>query len=133
MAKPSFLNFVASAISFQEKQSNTCVNQNIYRGVNNTKRFWAILLSFLVIWAALTVLAVTWETRFDWPDNVHIDYGVPLVWATQTLSTLVGPVDLWTVDIAALMTNLAFWLGIMIAAAAVMLYFNQKDAKREKT
>jgi hypothetical protein len=94
--------------------------------VNITKKFWVII--FLVIWAALTVLAVTWGTRFDWPDNVHIDYGVPLVWGTQTLSTIVGPVDLWAVDVTALMIDLAFWLGIMTAVTAVILYFFNKKA-----
>ena len=100
--------------------------------MNLTKRFWVIIF-FLLIWTVLTILAVTWGTRFDWPDNVHINYGVPLVWATQTLSTIVGPVNLWSVDIAALMMNLALWLGIMLIAASVMLYlFNRKVADREK-
>ena len=98
-----------------------------------TKRFW-IILSFLVVWVVLTILAVTWGTRFDWPDYVHIDYGLPFVWATQTLSTIIGPVDLWNVDITALMMDLAFWLGIMVIAVIVLLFFfNQKvsDEKKE--
>ena len=101
--------------------------------MNLTKKFW-VILGFLGIWTVLTVLAVTWGTRFDWPDNVHIDYGVPLVWATQTLSTIVGPVNLWSVDVAALMIDLALWLGIMVTAVAAMLYFfNRKvaDGKKE--
>ena len=65
-------------------------------------------------------------TRFDWPDNVHIDYGLPLVWATQTLSTIIGPVNVWEVDIIAFMIDLAFWLGIMLVAASIMLYLNKK-------
>ena len=101
--------------------------------MNLTKKFW-VILGFLGIWTVLTVLAVTWGTRFDWPDNVHIDYGVPLVWATQTLSTIVGPVNLWSVDVAALMIDLALWLGIMLTVASLMLYFfNRKvaDGKKE--
>jgi len=77
---------------------------------------------------------VTWGTRFDWPDYVHIDYGFPLVWGTQTLSTIVGPVNLWNVDVNALMLDLAFWLGIMVTVASIMLYFfNRKvsDGKKE--
>lgn len=97
-----------------------------------TKRIW-VILSFLVVWAVLTVLAVTWGTRFDWPDYVHIDYGLPLVWGTQTLNTIVGPVDLWNVDVTALMMDLAFWLGIMAIIALIMLYFfNHKVSSREK-
>jgi hypothetical protein len=26
--------------------------------------------------------------RYDWPDFVHIDYGLPLKWATHTLVTI---------------------------------------------
>jgi hypothetical protein len=97
-----------------------------------TKRFW-IILSFLVVWAVLTVVAVTWGAKFDWPDNVHIDYGFPLVWATQTLSTIIGPANLWAVDISALLMNLAFWLGIMLIIVSIMLnFFNCKISKIEK-
>jgi hypothetical protein len=97
-----------------------------------TKRFW-LILSFLVVWTVLTILAVTWGTRFDWPDYVHINYGLPLVWGTQTLNTIAGPVNRWNVDVSALMMNLAFWLGTMLIAASIMLYFfNHKVSKREK-
>jgi hypothetical protein len=102
------------------------------RRADITKRFWFIL-SFLVIWAVLTVLTVTWGTRFDWPDNVHVDYGFPLVWATQTLSTIAGPVNLWNVDVTALTVDLALWLAIMLIAASVMLYFfNQNISDKER-
>jgi hypothetical protein len=70
--------------------------------------------------------AVTWGTRFDWPDNVHVDYGFPLVWSTNTLSIISGAVNLWTVDITALMMNLGVWLGIMLIIEAVLLYFFNK-------
>jgi hypothetical protein len=87
----------------------------------------------LVVWTVLAILAVTWGTRFDWPDYVHIDYGFPLVWGTQTLSTIVGPVNLWNVDVTGLLMDLAFWLGIMVIVASIMLYFfNQKASKSEK-
>ena len=86
----------------------------------------------MVIWTGLTILAVTWGTRFDWPDNVHIDYGLPLVWSTQTLSTIIGPVNLWSVDITALMMDLTLWLGIMLIATSIMLYFNKKSSNEEK-
>jgi len=91
-----------------------------------TKRSFWVILSFLIVWAVLTIFAVTGGTRFDWPDNVHIDYGLPLVWATQTLSTIIGPVNLWAVDITALMIDLALWLGIMLVAVSIRLYLNKK-------
>ncbi|MCW3998314.1 MAG: hypothetical protein NWF10_07085 [Candidatus Bathyarchaeota archaeon] len=87
-----------------------------------------ILLSFLTIWMILTILFMTWGTRYDWPDNVHVDYGFPFTWSTQTLSTIVGSVNLWTVDIAALILNLILWLGILLISTAVLLYFFNKKS-----
>lgn len=86
-----------------------------------------IILSFLIIWIILTIVAVTWGTRFDWPDNVHVDYGFPLVWSTNTLSIISGAVNLWSVDITALIMNIGLWLGIMVIIESVLLYlFNKK-------
>jgi len=91
------------------------------------------ILFFLVTWTILTILAVTWGTRFDWPDYVHIDYGFPIVWTTQTLSTIIGPVNIWEVDVSALTMDLTFWLGIMLIAASTMLYlFNRERSNGEK-
>ncbi|MGD9130777.1 MAG: hypothetical protein PVH73_04295 [Candidatus Bathyarchaeota archaeon] len=91
-----------------------------------TKKSSLIVVSFLFLWTILTVVAVTWQTRLDWPDNVHIDYGFPLVWSTQTLSTIVGPVNLWAVNVSALMMDLILWLGIMLVTTSIMLYFFNK-------
>ena len=94
-----------------------------------TKKGFLIVASFLFLWTVLTVVAVTWQTRLDWPDNVHIDYGFPLVWSTQTLSTIAGPANLWTVNVSALMIDLILWLGIMLITTSIMLYFfNKKSA-----
>ena len=93
-----------------------------------TKKGFLILLSFLLLWIILTILAVTWETRYDWRDNVHIDYGFPLVWSTQTLITIIGPVNLCIADIPTLMMDLSLWLGIMLIIASIILYlFNNKN------
>jgi len=91
------------------------------------KRDFLIALVFMCLWLIVTVVAVTWGTHYDWPDNVHTDYGLPFVWSTNTLSTFVGAVNLWIVDLSALIMNLCFWMGIMIAVTAVMLdFFNKK-------
>ena len=87
-----------------------------------------ILLSFLIVWSILTIFALTWGTRFDWPDAVHVDYGFPLVWSTNTLSTIVGAVNLWIVDISALILNLILWLGLMLSITSPLLYFFGKKA-----
>jgi len=75
---------------------------------------------FAVAWSAVTVLGVLWGSTFDWPDNVHIDYGVPLVWATHTLITIAGPTDIWRVDMQALLADLLLWLGLMVLGLAVV-------------
>jgi hypothetical protein len=95
---------------------------------NLTRKGLLIVLSFLLLWTILTILAVTWGTRYDWPDNVHLDYGFPLVWSTNTLSTIIGPVNLWIVDVTALMMNLIFWLGIMLVTVSILVYFFNKKA-----
>lgn len=79
-----------------------------------------VALVFIVTWIAFTILAVTWRVTFDWPDNVHVDYGFPLVWATHTLSTIAGPVDIWSFVLSALVMDLLLWLGLMAIAVAAM-------------
>jgi hypothetical protein len=85
-----------------------------------------VVVLFMVVWTITSILSVTWGTRFDWPDNVHVDYGFPFVWSTQTLSTIVGAANLWTVDITVLMMNLVFWLGIMLIITSILLYYFNK-------
>jgi hypothetical protein len=82
-----------------------------------------IVMLFMVVWTFVSIIAVTWGTRFDWLDNVHIDYGFPFVWSTQTLSTIVGAVNLWTFDATALVMNLVLWLGIMLIVTSILLYY----------
>ena len=76
----------------------------------------------MIIWNAVTSLALLFGFTYNLPDFVHVDYGMPLTWATNTLSTFAGPVDQWTVNTLNLLTDLIFWLGIMTAAMAALLY-----------
>ncbi len=92
-----------------------------------TRKKMLILLAINILWAILTSLAVAWGTRFDWPDNVHIDYGFPFVWSTNTLSTFAGAVNIWAVDITALIIDIGLWLGIMLIIESVSLYFLSKE------
>jgi hypothetical protein len=89
------------------------------------KKRFLIIIFLLLVWASLTILAVSWGIRYDWPDNVHIDYGLPLVWATHTTSTIIGPVNIWTVNIPSLITDLSLWIGTMIIATAIIFYVRQ--------
>ncbi len=70
-------------------------------------RVW-VVACFIAAWVFSAILAVTWGFMFDWPDYVHVNYGVPLVWATHTLNTIAGPVDKWNVDLLALIIDLLF-------------------------
>lgn len=55
----------------------------------------------------------------NWPDYLHVNYGAPLVWATHTLNTIAGPVDVWRVDLQSLTIDLLFWLGLMLVFVIV--------------
>lgn len=81
-----------------------------------------IFTIFISVWSIITILALTWGNKLDWPDNVHVDYGFPFVWSTQTLSTIVGAVNIWSVDIALLTMDLVFWLGIMVIISLALIY-----------
>ena len=81
-----------------------------------------VVVSFTVVWVAVTIVALLWGFVFDWPDYFHINYGLPLVWATHTLSTIAGLVDRWRVNLFALLVDLIFWLGLMAVAVTLLLY-----------
>jgi hypothetical protein len=78
-------------------------------------------LALVAAFSIITIIAITWNNQIDWPDNVHVDYGFPFVWATQTLSTIVGAVNIWTVDVTLLTMNIALWLGMMVICSAVLM------------
>lgn len=80
----------------------------------------------MVVWVVLTTTALLWGFYYDWPDFVHVDYGLPLTWATNTLSTFAGSANLWDVNVSNLLVDLIFWLAIMIFAVA-LLHYKLKD------
>ena len=81
----------------------------------------AIIL-FILVWIVITCVALLFGFTYNWPDFVHVDYGLPLTWATNTQSTIAGPVDQWVVNPSNLLADLIFWLGIMTTAITVLLY-----------
>ncbi len=76
----------------------------------------------MVVWSAMMSFALLFGFTYDWPDFVHVDYGLPFTWATNTLSTFAGAVDLWSVNPLNLFADLVFWLGIMTCVIAFLLY-----------
>jgi len=92
-----------------------------------------VVTSFILFWSILTIVALIWGVMFDWPDYVHVNYGFPIVWAKHTLITLHGPVDIWEVDVSALLINLIFWLGSLLVGVTVMLHSSTlKRGARQK-
>jgi len=73
-----------------------------------------VVVSFTVVWSVATVLALTLGIRLNWPDYDHVNYGFPMVWGTHVLSTIQGPVDIWKVDVFALLVDLVFWSGSLV-------------------
>jgi hypothetical protein len=76
----------------------------------------------MIVWISITGLALLFGLTINHPDYVHVDYGVPLTWGTNTLSTFGGPVDQWSIKTLNLLVDLLFWLGIMTAVVAALLY-----------
>jgi len=81
-----------------------------------------IVLIFIAVWAFLMTTALLWGFYYEWPDYVHTNHGLPLTWATHTLSTITGSADRWEVNVSYLLVDLAFWLSIAVAAVALLLY-----------
>jgi hypothetical protein len=70
--------------------------------------------------AVIAFLCLTWGFYYEWPDYVHVDYGIPFTWATHTFSTIIGPPAApWRVDVVALQIDLIFWLGLIVVLAMI--------------
>jgi len=83
-------------------------------------------LSFIIIMSIVTTLALTVGDVVNMPDNVHTNYGFPFDWGIHTTSTIVGAVDLWSVDVTNLMIDLTFWLGLTVIITAIILYSSKR-------
>ena len=83
--------------------------------MNLFKPFLAQLLTAVMLLAGLLT-----NFRYDWPDNVHTDYGLPLVWATHMESAFTGPVDVWSVDLTNLVANIAIWTILSLVLVALI-------------
>ena len=73
-----------------------------------------LVASLVVI--AIALLAMLWGSTYSVPDLVRVDYGLPLRWGTNTLDTLAGPVDKWSVEVMSLALDLVFWFTTLIMA-----------------
>jgi hypothetical protein len=72
----------------------------------------AIIIQAII--AGIAIIAVTWGTRYNWPDYVHVKHGLPLTWGIHTLSTIVGPADTWEINLVNMTLDLAIWLALIL-------------------
>jgi Kef-type K+ transport system membrane component KefB len=73
-----------------------------------------VLLAQLVT-AAMIVAGLLMGFHYDWPDYVHTNHDVPLVWAIHTESTIAGPADIWRVNATSLIADIAIWAVLSLA------------------
>ena len=64
--------------------------------------------------AVVSIIAMAWGTRFNWPDFIHVKHGFPLTWGVHTLVTIVGPVDTWSVNLVFLVLDLTVWFILLL-------------------
>ena len=78
------------------------------------------LLLAQLLTAAMVVAGLLVGFHYDWPDYVHTDYGVPLVWAIHTESTIMGQADTWLVNPINLTANIAIWTILSLVVVAII-------------
>ena len=78
-----------------------------------------ILVVSLVV-VAIALLAMLWGSTYSVPDLVRVDYGLPLRWGSNTLDTLAGPVDRWSVDMMSLALDLIFWFATLLVVQFIV-------------
>ena len=69
---------------------------------------------------AVALLAMLWGSTYSVPDLVRVSYGLPLNWGVNTLTTIAGPVDRWSVDLVSLAVDLVFWFATLIIAQFIV-------------
>ncbi len=76
------------------------------------------VVGYVVIAGTVVValFAMLWGWRYSVPDLLRLSYGLPLSWGVNTLDTIAGPVDRWSVDLISLAVDLIFWFVTLIAA-----------------
>jgi len=62
----------------------------------------------------------------DWPDYLHVDYGLPVPWRVHVKNTIAGPVDKTNYDLAALAADLAFWI-VVVGSITMSLYLMSQN------
>ena len=80
-----------------------------------------------VIVSMLAVIGLLYGRLVSFPDAVSRVYGVPLNWGTHQLVSIVGPVDIWSVNLTYLAIDLVIWLLIIQVISTVV---SRRQVKR---
>jgi hypothetical protein len=71
--------------------------------------------ALLALLAVVVLLAMLWGWTYSVPDLVRVSYGLPLNWGENTLDTIAGPVDRWSISLTSMAVDLVFWFAAIIA------------------
>jgi hypothetical protein len=70
------------------------------------------LLATLVV---IALLAMLWGSVYSVPDLTRVSYGIPLNWGVNTINTIAGPVNNWSIDTTSMAIDLVVWFALIIA------------------
>jgi hypothetical protein len=71
-------------------------------------------IGILALTVVVALLAMLWGFTYSVPDLIRVSYGIPMNWGFNTLDTIAGPVNRWSVDLVALAVDLVFWFATLI-------------------
>ena len=89
----------------------------------------AVIVAFMG-GVVLTLLSLMRVEYFPWPDFVHWKYGFPLLLLTHQTSSIAGPVDMWFLDVGAVLIDLLLWTAVTSLIYAV---YRQRSSPRRST
>ncbi len=89
--------------------------------MNPIRSLFAQILTAIMIVSGLMI-----RFHYDWPDYVHTDYGFPLAWATYTTSTIAGPAEMWRLNLASMVVDVAVWAIVSAVVATIVVALKRK-------
>ena len=112
--------------------SHTFVSRSI-KYVTNYRSFTCFMekrnIVIQLIVAVVMVFSLSFGFMYNWPDLQHMKYGIPLTWGTHQLSSIAGPVDIWTVNIVSLVVDLVFWIIILVLSPWILSLVMQREQR----
>jgi len=79
---------------------------------------------WVIGYTAAAMIAMIFFTVYGFttsmPDNVYTRHGLPFTWGRHQTVTIVGPVDVWTVRLNALVGDLVFWSAVALTGPLFM-------------